>query len=247
VLSLIPMVVGLALFDSINPSAIGMTIHLMLSRSRHLTRTFAYLAGVFCTYLTVGVLILLGLDVLFSRFEEYWYSSPAYAAEGVLGALMLLYCFVAPKEKPTRATMGEETRGHVQLVLLGAGISVVEFSTALPYLGAIAIISRSDLGVVEWLPLMVLYNLVMVLPPVALVVAYSSTRGRLWERLEGRRTRLSKGARSTWLWILGILGILLLLDSLAYFDFLGLVDVPERPIKGFVAGRASSTSGAATV
>ncbi|REJ33699.1 MAG: GAP family protein, partial [Bacillota bacterium] len=51
---------GLALLDSINPSALLATLYL-LKRSRPAAAVTTYMAGVFVTYFTVAVLLMLGL------------------------------------------------------------------------------------------------------------------------------------------------------------------------------------------
>jgi hypothetical protein len=43
-------------------------------------------------------------------------------------------------------------------------VTVLELPTALPCLGAAGAVTRADLPVTEWLPLLVLHNLIFVLP-----------------------------------------------------------------------------------
>ena len=172
------LVLGRALIDSINPSAIAMTLYLLLSRTDPGSRVLAYVAGVFSAYL-------------------------------------LACSFLAPARRPP-APM-PTAHGHARLFLLGAGISVVEFSTALPYLSVIALITRVGLGVQQWLPLMFIYNVVMVLPLVVLLLAHRLAGVRARQRMQRWGTRLRSGARGTWLWIVGIVGFLLLADAITHF------------------------------
>ena len=55
---------GLALVDSLNPSAIGVTVYLLLAGDRYVARVLTYLSGVFATYLGIGVLLLLGVTAI---------------------------------------------------------------------------------------------------------------------------------------------------------------------------------------
>ena len=54
---------ALAVVDSINPSAIVVTLYL-LSRERAATQVTVYIAAIFLTYLTLGVAVMAGIDAL---------------------------------------------------------------------------------------------------------------------------------------------------------------------------------------
>ena len=208
------LVLGLALIDSINPSAIAMTLYLLLSRPDPGSRVLAYVAGVFSAYLLIGCLLLLGLQAVTVHLRAAWYSDAAYVVEGLLGAGLLAYSFLAPARRPSAPTPA--ARGHAGLFLLGVGISVVEFSTALPYLSVIALVTRAGLGVQQWLPLMLTYNVVMILPLVVLLLAHRVAGVRVRQRMQQWRERLRSSARGTWLWIVGIVGFLLLADAVTH-------------------------------
>ena len=222
--SFLPLL-GLALVDSLNPSALAATIYLLLQGRSYAPRVLTYISAVFVSYLTIGVLLMLGLGSLW----EYVEGPGTYAVQGVVGALLLGYALFAPdkpREKKSR------TPGSLRLpaiFLLGVTITVVEFSTAFPYLGAIALLTNADLAPSQWLPILVAYNVIFVLPALLLMVAYRVFGTRIRGRLERLRERFEGGSRNTLLWILGIVGFLLLADSLAYFDFFGLVEIPDTP------------------
>ena len=83
----------------------------------------------------------------------------------------------------------------------------------MPYFGAIALLTTADLPMARWLPLLVLYNAIFVLPPVLLLVGTSCSGGRLDARYADLRERLQAGARETMLWIFGLVGGGLLVSS----------------------------------
>jgi cytochrome c biogenesis protein CcdA len=101
--------------------------------------------------------------------------------------------------------------------------SAVAITTALPYLGAVAILTNAGLTAAQWLPVLAAYNLVFVAPPLLLLGAYRVFGARLRPAFERWGERLRGAGRETLLWILGIAGFLLLADSLRYFEFFGLV------------------------
>lgn len=218
-IGLLVTVFGLALIDSLNPSALVATLYLLTQKS-YVLKVSTYMAAVFLSYFVIGVLLMLGLDTVWGYFD----GPVAYAVQGFAGALMLLYGIFAPTknaEKKTTRVPRSQSLGAV--FLLGLTISVVEFSTALPYLGAIAILTNANVAVVQWVPVLVAYNLVFVLPPFLLLGVYRAFGTRLGPVLERWGERFRGSSRSTLLWIVGIVGFLLLADSLRFFDFFGLV------------------------
>ena len=223
---LLVAVFGLALIDSVNPSAIAVTLYLLLTGGSYTPKVLTYLAAVFCSYLLIGVLLMLGLDAIW----DYLQSPAAYAVQGVVGALMLLYGILAPSDRAEeRTTRLPRSLGLGSIFVLGVTITVVEFSSALPYLVAIAILTNAELAAAQWVPVLILYNLIFILPPLLVLGVYRLLGSRVQGRFEDYLERLRRGSRSTLLWIVAIVGFVLLADSLRYFDFFGFVDVPDVP------------------
>lgn len=104
---------------------------------------------------------------------------------------------------------------------LGVAVTFLELPTALPYLGAVGAITRADLAVGDWLPLLAAYNLIFVLPPLALLAAHVALGDRAGALLERLRTRLGAATREGLLWLLGLVGLLLLADALGHFRVIG--------------------------
>lgn len=220
---------GLALLDSLNPSALAVTIYLLLQGGAYVTRVLTYLCAVFASYLGIGVLLMLGLGSVWGYVD----GPGVYVVQGVAGALLLGYALLAPnKPRSAPKTRTPRSRGLAAIFMLGVTITVVELSTAFPYLGAVAILTGADLAMSRWLPILVGYNVIFVLPPFLLMAAYKAYGVRLRGRFERLRDRFEGGSRETLLWIMGIVGFFLLADSLAFFDFFGLVDVPDAPRGG---------------
>jgi cytochrome c biogenesis protein CcdA len=217
---LLPLL-GLALLDSLNPSALAVTIYLLLNGGPYARRVLVYLSGVFLAYLSAGALIMLGLDPV----SGYFGGPAAYGTQGAVGAAMLLYALLAPGKPREEETRVRQPRSWSlgAIFLLGVTVTAVEFVTAFPYLGAIAILTTADLPAAQWLPILVVYNAIFVLPPLLLLAAYVAFGKRLESHLGRYAERLKKEARETMLWLLGIVGFFLLADALRYFDFFGLL------------------------
>lgn len=213
---------GLALLDSLNPSAIAVTLYMLTQRGAH-RRVVTYISAIFLSYLALGVLLMLGLDTLLGRFGEALEHPIAYAVQGVVGAAMLLYSFLA-STKPRSESSLPDARTLGATFLLGASVTVLEFPTAFPYLGAIGILTGANLGPVQWPPLLLVYNLIFILPPLLLLAAHMLFGARFESRFSGWQARLQKEARETMLWIVGIVGFFLLSGALQHFEFFGLLE-----------------------
>jgi hypothetical protein len=77
-------------------------------------------------------------------------------------------------------------------------------------------LTRGDLAVTEWLPLLLLYNLIFVLPPLVLLAGHLAL-GRRADVVLGRlRDRLGRATREAVLWLLGLVGFFLVADALGH-------------------------------
>jgi cytochrome c biogenesis protein CcdA len=217
---------GLALVDSLNPSAIGVTVYLLLGEGRYAARVLTYLFGVFATYLGIGVLLLLGVTAVADTIAPVLDSRPVYGAQLAIGTGMLAYAILAPSKTKTATPRAPRSVCPAALFLLGVTVSILEFSTALPCLGAIALLSRAHLLLALAVGLLAAYTAVMLLPPLFILAAYARLHGRLSGRLQRWQQRLRAGTRTGWLTIVGLVGFVLMADALVYFHFFGLVDLP---------------------
>jgi hypothetical protein len=212
----LPGLLALALVDSINPSAIVVTLYL-LSRERVTAQVVVYIATIFLTYLTLGVMMISGVDALLPSLRTVGGGRLEFIVQGLIGLAMLVYAIRAPTTA-TSASRGEPSASsYAALALLGVTVTAMELPTAVPYFGAIALLTTADLPMTQWLPLLVLYNAIFVFPPVLLLVGHIVFGGRLDARYANLRERLKAGARETMLWIFGLVGAALLLWSIAEY------------------------------
>lgn len=212
---LVAAVLGLAVVDSINPSAIAATLYLLTGK-QYVTRVLTYVFAVFLAYFCIGTMLMLGLDVLSSGLGEVLYSPIAYGVQIVIGAVMMLYGILAPSQKETEPRV-PRSRSLGAVFLLGLTVSVIEFSTALPYFGAVGLMTNAGLSFAQWFPLLLVYNLILVAPPLLLLGLYTVLGSRLDQRFEGFRKRAHRSSRSVFLTLLAIIGFLLIADGLRFF------------------------------
>lgn len=222
-----------ALVDSLNPSVIGVTLYLLLTGGaatsgadgagtttlvRHgtTTKVLTYVGTVAGTYFTIGVALMLGLSALSDQIAAAAEHPVTYALVGALGVGMLVWSLVdshRDKRHPDRHA-GKRSRTPVSdrlgaLVSLGLVVTLLEFSTAMPFLAAIGLMTAEGFTVGTWLPVLAGYTVVMNLPPVLLLAAHKLLSDRIQDRLERWRDKLTANSRKTMQWIIGIVGFLL--------------------------------------
>jgi cytochrome c biogenesis protein CcdA len=208
--------VVLAVVDSINPSAIVVTLFL-LSRERVSAQVVVYVAAIFLTYLTLGALMMSGIDALLPSLSAAGSGRLGLIVQGLIGLAMLLYAIRAPATATSAPRVEPSATTFAALALLGVTVTAMELPTAVPYFGAIALLTTAGLPMARWLPLLVLYNAIFILPPVLLLLGHLAFGRRLEARYADLRERLQAGARETMLWIFGLVGGGLLFSSVVEY------------------------------
>jgi cytochrome c biogenesis protein CcdA len=198
--------VVLAAIDSINPSAIVVTLYL-LSRSEASVQVGVYITTIFLTYFSVGLMAILGIDTFLPSVGTLLNSPVGFVVQGLVGLALLVYSLMASAD-PASATpvTPPSARTYAALVALGVTVTAMELPTALPYFAAIAVITSADLPIRHWVPLLGVYNAIFVMPPVALLVGHLLFGQQLRERYARLSARLQQGAQETALWVAGLVG-----------------------------------------
>jgi cytochrome c biogenesis protein CcdA len=202
----IASLIVLAALDSINPSAIVVTLYL-LSRAEASVQVGVYITTIFVTYFTVGLLLILGIGAFLPPIETLLRSPQGLGVQLLVGLALLVYVVRASRASTsTMPVTPPSARTYASLVLLGVGVTVMELPTALPYLGAIAVITSAELPILQWLPLLGMYNAIFVLPPIMLLIGHLFFETQLRDRYESLKSRLQQGAQETALWVAGLVG-----------------------------------------
>jgi len=201
-------VLFLAVIDSINPSAIVVTLWLLsVAREQAPVQVAAYVGAIFVTYLLLGVMVVAGIGVVLPSFGDVLRRPPGLIVQSLIGLALLVYGLTASAKPPSSPVVSRpSTRTFAALVLLGVGVTVMELPTAIPYFAAIALIVEAELPIRVWAPLLGLYNFIFVLPPIALLVGHLAFQKRLAEPYAALRQRLESGARGMMLWVAGLVG-----------------------------------------
>jgi cytochrome c biogenesis protein CcdA len=197
----LPIIIGTALIDSINPCVIGvllvmLTVLLQAGEKRKvLVHGLAYTAGVYITYLVGGITLL----SIFNAIRSLVFVSQVLY--GVIGAFVIIAGFLEVKDYfwygrwfslaiPKRFISYVESKvstTHTSIyaaLSFGAVITLVELPcTGAPYLAILTLMSQGGLTYLTGMPLLLLYNLVFVLP--LLVIIWLVYSGFAIKHLEG--------------------------------------------------------------
>jgi len=193
----LPVIIGAAVIDSINPCAFGVLIFFlayMLKISKDKTRVLidgiGYVIGVYLTYLFLGALVYLAISNFIESFR--FITTPFYQAVGIiiiLFGLIELKDFAFPGKGPSlqimprfaakikvwTASFGRTAKKNKfaslwLAIVLGFLVALVELPcTGAPYIAVIAILVQAGIPLVEALPLLMIYNIIFVLPLIGII------------------------------------------------------------------------------
>ncbi|MET0718656.1 MAG: GAP family protein [Pseudoxanthomonas sp.] len=208
---------GLALVDSINPSALAVTLW-WLAQPAAAPRVLAYVAGIALAYFTLGTALMLGLGAAVESLGNALDHPVVLALQLLLGLCLLGYGILAPSGKAA-ATEPKLPRigGLAGMMLLGVTVTLVEMTTALPYFAAVAVMTSAKLQVTQWLPLLLVYNAIFIAPPLLLLGLHLLLGRRMQQRFAHWRARLQRGAREAVLWLMAIAGVALAGDAIGRY------------------------------
>ena len=99
------------------------------------------------------------------------------------------------------------------MLLLGLGTWLFEFATAVPFFGAVGIMTSAGLPALQWSPLLGGYVTIMVLPGILLFAGWLALGERLRGRFERWEKKISSGSRTVASWVIWIAGCVILLEA----------------------------------
>lgn len=207
---------ALALLDTISPAMIGVTVYLLFSETRQLgTRLVVYLSVVVAIYFAIGVCLMLGLDVLVTSVSSIFQNRVVSWIMFSMGAVLFIASFYVPTKK-TRELPTFRSLNWGAMVALGITTILIEAGTAFPNFAAIGMMVSEGLGPFQWLPVLIGYNFVMILPPILIYLLHILFGRRMHGPLNRLREKVNGMSGSTLSWILCIVGLLLIFNTLDY-------------------------------
>ena len=221
----------LALIDSTSIGTLVIPIWLLLQPGRlAVGRILAYLTTIAGFYFVVGGALMLGAGSLAEPLSRILDSTVALYIQLAIGIglFALSFRFDSKRRKQDSANRSERWRSRVAdrstssvagLMALALLAGVLELAMMLPYLGAIGLLTTSNVGwSLRWL-LLGVYVGVMVVPALALLVIRILVRDRIDPWLERLSGWMTKHADEAIPWVLGIVGFLVARDAAAWLWF----------------------------
>jgi len=214
----LPLVIGAALLDSINPCVFGVLIFLIAfmtrvfkSANKMLIGGLIYTAVVYGSYFIIGlgflkftvsfgfsaavywVAAIIAIGVGLVEIKDYFWYGKGFSLQMIPGAAKRLKYFLRKIEEMHKK---DGYLSYVMAGLLGIFVVLVELPcTGAPYLAILAILGRGDLT--SGIPLLLLYNFVFILPLFVIIgVAYfgkSSKKLEMWREKHKGTMRLAVG------------------------------------------------------
>jgi cytochrome c biogenesis protein CcdA len=121
-------------------------------------------------------LAVLGLDRLIQTVivnSGFSLSTPLfYIIQFLTGIILLIVGVTLRIPTQSEPVKAPKKLNLARTFLLGMSVTILELPTALPYFAAIEQIVRANLDLRSTMSILALYNLIFVLPPIALVVIY---------------------------------------------------------------------------
>lgn len=218
--TLLASLFGLAVIDSINPSAlVAAALILAKAPERKTLAIMWYVAGVYVANVAFGIALMLGLGAFLATFDNVLESRAAYILQAILGAAMLAWgLFSKPRARGT-GRLTPRLFTFKTLFLLGAAITLTEVVTAFPYFAALAIMGQNELSIPVGVIILLFYNVIFVAPPLILALIYRFNKERFEAWLQKRQANSKPSDAMQW--IVGIIGLLLLQNAVSTLGVFG--------------------------
>jgi cytochrome c biogenesis protein CcdA len=183
VFALAVVVVTIALADSVNPSTVAPAVVIATGRNA-IAQLIAFTVGVFVVLLIGGLALVLGPGQVLIGALPHPSAEVKHIAE-LAGGFVLMGLAVTAwvgrrrlARDLARDRGGRFDAGVLSALGLGAGIMAVELPTAVPYFAAVAAILAAHVGTPARIILVCLYDIVFVLPLLAIIAV------RVWAGCE---------------------------------------------------------------
>jgi cytochrome c biogenesis protein CcdA len=213
-LELLPVLLPILLVDVLNPVLFAMMVFAAGSK-RPVVNASALLLGHTLAYFVAGVAVAHGIDRVTDRLANP--ERIDFVIGGIIGVGLLWFAIPMKKKGAPTADEPEWELTPAKCLGFGAVLNFIGIPFALPYFAVVDQILKADLTSAASLTVLALYNLGYALPfmVVPVTVAISGDRAKpVLERINGF---LVKASDFIMPWMLGLLGLALVADSVTYF------------------------------
>jgi cytochrome c biogenesis protein CcdA len=167
---LVALVLSVAAVDSLNPSTVGPAIYLA-TRTHAVRSLLGFTLGVLTVNVAAGLVLTLGPGQVILAAIPHPGEHTKHVLEVCLGlAALALACVLWPmRHRSAHHVMPKKTLGHGSSLALGAAIALANLPTAFPYFAVIVVIIGSASSPPTQASLIILFNLVVIVPLLAIL------------------------------------------------------------------------------
>jgi len=207
---------GLAFLDTLSPTIIGVTLFLVLTDNKNLTsRLLAYLFTVVLLYFSLGIVMMLGLNIIIEAFSNIFQNKIFSWVIFIIGGILFTASFFIPVNKKSNIPK-PKTQSIFSIIIIGVTTFIIEAGTALPYFAAIGLLTTIDIPFYQWIPIIAVYNIIMVLPALLIFLGYKLFGRLISPTLVNLRNKISSSSSSALSWIMCIVGVILIFYTIDY-------------------------------
>ena len=217
---LIGFLLVMGFVDSLNPFSIALHIFL-LGILKNTNRIALYVFGILLVYLLGGIAVFSGMSVLFGNFLQDFALLPPlalYLLQMLLGFSLVVYGIVEyRKPHQSQKPSAESDIASWKLFFLGAGGTLSDLPTALPYLGFIAKMTETRLDIVSGSLLLLAYNFIYILPLLIIWGLFLWFRDKIKKKMEAIIHVIERANKYILVVFCELIGIIFIADALFFF------------------------------
>jgi len=206
--------------DSLNPSTIIVLV-LLLGMLENVNRVAIYVAGIWIVYFVGGIAVFTGFSTVGGYLAEQFALIPdyvLYGLEGLLGIGLIVFGMLEWRkhsgQKQVTKSLGVSTWA---LIVLGAGGTLGDLPTAIPYLGFIAKMTEMGVPLLQGIGFLIGYCLVYIFPLLLLWGLYVKFQNQIKDKTESIVRRIESTSRTIMFAFGGIAGAILMFDAVLFF------------------------------
>jgi len=206
--------------DSLNPFTIAVHI-LLLVILKNVNRISIYVSGILIVYLVGGIAIFTGFSVVSDFLVEQFALIPdfvLYGIEGILGIVLAIYGILEWRKNSEKKQESKSLDVSTwALLVLGAGGTLTDLPTAIPYLGFIAKMTEMRIDILTGILFLIGYCFIYTFPLFLIWVLYLKFQDRIKDKMELIVKRIESANKYIMVIFSEIIGIGFIIDSVLFF------------------------------
>lgn len=211
---LLPTLIPILLVDALNPILFAMLVFAAGS-GRPVTNSSALLLGHTVAYFAAGIALSLGIEQMAERLANPHRID--FIISGLVGIGLLWMVLPTKKNGAPTAKEPEWELTPMKCLGFGAVVNFIGIPFALPYFAVVDQVMKANLSMPESITILAGYNIAYALPFVVVPLMVGISGENAKPLLEKINSFLAGASDIMMPWMLGLLGLALVTDSVVYF------------------------------